>query len=90
MPRKTSIVPHEDKIVASSSSSDTDDHDSLGTDQEQAPKGHPSTYDARSSSAMLQCWGGSHHNGIHLPASKRSSWRTTFQCKFESLSQQHD
>jgi hypothetical protein len=55
MPRKTSIVPHEDKIVASSSSSDTDDHDSLGTDQEQAPKGHPSTYDARSSSAMLQC-----------------------------------
>jgi hypothetical protein len=44
----------EDKIIVSSYSGDADDHDSLGTDQEQAPEAHASTYDAGSSSAMPQ------------------------------------
>jgi hypothetical protein len=52
---KSLLYPHEDMITTSSSNSDTDDHDSLGADQEQAPEAHPSTYDVGSSSAMPQC-----------------------------------
>jgi len=36
MSRRKSIACHENKIAASSSSSDADDHESLGADQEQA------------------------------------------------------
>ena len=34
MPKGKSIACHEDRINASSSSSDADDHESLGVDQE--------------------------------------------------------
>jgi hypothetical protein len=83
MSRRKSIACRENKIAASSSSSDADDHESLGADQEQA---HAFTYDVGSSSAMPQRRGGSLHNRIHLLASTRPSGRTTFQCKFVLLS----
>jgi hypothetical protein len=40
-------------------------------------------------SAMLQRWGGSLHNRIHLPASTRPNGMTIFQYKFVLLSQCH-
>jgi hypothetical protein len=45
----------EDKISDSSISNNVDDHGSLNADQEQAPRAHAFTYDACSSSGMLQC-----------------------------------
>jgi len=87
MSRRKSIACRENKIAASSSSSDADNHKSLGADQEQAPKAHAFTYDVGSSSAMPQRRGGSLHSKIYLLASTRPSVRRTFQCKFVLLSQ---
>jgi hypothetical protein len=56
MLRKKSIACHEDIIVASFSSSDADDHESWGADQEHAPEAHAFTQDTSSSSVMLQHW----------------------------------
>ena len=77
-----SIARCKDLITASSSSSDADDHESLGVDLEQASEAHASTHNVGSSSAMPQHRGGSLYNEIHLPASTRPNDRTTFQCKF--------
>jgi len=52
MPRGKSIERREHRIVASSSSSDNDNHESLDANQEEAPKAHASTHDAASSSVM--------------------------------------
>ena len=38
MPSGKSIARHEDRILASSSSINDDDHESLGADQEQTPE----------------------------------------------------
>jgi hypothetical protein len=38
MTRGKSVAHHADMIVASFSSSDADNHDSLGVDQEEAPR----------------------------------------------------
>ena len=58
MSKGKSIARHEDKITASSSSNDTDDHKSLGADQEQTPKLQALTHDSGSSSVMTQHQGG--------------------------------
>jgi phage gpG-like protein len=84
MPRGKSIACREDKITSNSSSSDADNHELLGANQEQA-----STHNTGSLSAMLQHQEGSLHSGIHLPASTRPNKRMTFQCKFDLLSQRH-
>jgi hypothetical protein len=55
MSRKKFIAGRENKIAASSSSNDADDHESLGADQEQA---QAFTYDVGSSSTMSQRRGG--------------------------------
>jgi hypothetical protein len=86
MSKGKSIARHEDKITASSSSNDTDDHKSLGADQEQTPKLQALTHDSGSSSVMTQHQGVSLHNEIHLPTSTRSSGRMIFQCMFVLLS----
>jgi hypothetical protein len=52
MPKRKSIAHREYAIAASSSSSDIDDHKSLGTNQEQALKVQASTHDAGLSRAM--------------------------------------
>jgi hypothetical protein len=38
MPNGKLIARHEDKIVASSSSSDNDNHESFGTDEKESPE----------------------------------------------------
>jgi hypothetical protein len=53
-----SITRWEDRIAASSSSSDADNHESLGTEQEQSLEAHISTHDEGLSSAMPQHQGG--------------------------------
>jgi hypothetical protein len=58
-----SIARCEDLITASSSSSDADDHESLGVDLEQASEAHASIHNVGSSCAMPQCRGGSLYNG---------------------------
>jgi hypothetical protein len=88
--RKKSIARHKDMITANFSNSDNDNHESLGADQAEVPEAQASTHhDTASSSAMLQRKGRSFHSVIHLPTSTRRSGRTTFQCKFFLLSQQH-
>jgi hypothetical protein len=57
MSREKSIAYREDKITASSSSNDTDNHESLDTNQKQVPEAQISTHDADLSSAMPQRWG---------------------------------
>jgi hypothetical protein len=52
MPRRKFIAYHKDMIAAYSSSNNTDDHKSLGSDQEQAPEAQTSTHDVGSSSAI--------------------------------------
>jgi hypothetical protein len=54
MHEEKSIARCEDLITASSSSSDADDHESLGVDLEQASEAHASTHNVGSSSAMPQ------------------------------------
>ena len=54
IPRGKSIACCEDRIAASSSSRDGNNHDSLGANQEQAPEAHASTYYTGSSSAICQ------------------------------------
>jgi hypothetical protein len=54
MSREKSIAYREDKITASSSSNDTDNHESLDTNQKQVPEAQISTHDADLSSAMPQ------------------------------------
>jgi hypothetical protein len=58
MPRRKFIAYHKDMIAAYSSSNNTDDHKSLGSDQEQAPEAQTSTHDMGSSSAISQHRGG--------------------------------
>ena len=58
MPIEKSNARHEDKITASSSSSDANDHESLGANKKQELEAHASTHDAGLSSAMLQRRGG--------------------------------
>jgi hypothetical protein len=82
MPREKSIARLTNRITTSSSSSASNDHESLGADQEQAPETHASTHNAGSSSAMPPHQGGSLHNKIHLPGSTRLSGRMTFKCNF--------
>jgi hypothetical protein len=67
MPREKSIARREDRIAASSSSSDADDHKSVGTDQEQVPEAQASSYDASSSNVMVQSQGGSYIVGLMHP-----------------------
>jgi hypothetical protein len=52
MPKRKSIAHREDAIAANPSSSDIDDHKSLGTDQEQALKVQALTHDAGLSRVM--------------------------------------
>ena len=73
MPRRKSITCRENMIALSSSSSDVDVHESLGTDQEQEFEAQTLTHDASSSSAMPQHRGGSFHSRIYLPTSTRPS-----------------
>jgi hypothetical protein len=75
----TQYALHDHNITASSSGSDNDNHKSLGTDQEET---YALTHDAALSSVMLQCRGGTLHNGIHSSTSIRHIGRMTFQCKF--------
>jgi hypothetical protein len=89
MPREKSIAHRTDRITASFSSNASDDHESLGADQEQAPETQAATLDAGSSNAMLPRRERSFHNKIHLPISIRLSGRTTFQCKFVFPLHQH-
>jgi len=90
MLREKSIARHEDRITASFSSSDNDNHESLGADQAEVLEAQASTHhNTASSSAMLQRKGMSFHSVIHLPTSTWRSGRTTFQCNFFLLSQQH-
>jgi hypothetical protein len=90
MLREKSTARHEDRITASFSSSGNDNHESLGADQAEVPEAHASTHhNTASSSAMLQRKGRSFHSMIHLPTSTWRSGRTTFQCNFFLLSQQH-
>ena len=55
MSREISIARRTDKIVASSSSSISHNHESLGVDQEQTPKTQASTHDVGSSNVMPPC-----------------------------------
>jgi hypothetical protein len=87
MPREKSIVHHENKITASFSNNDNDNHESLGVDQKETLEVQASTHDFALLSAMPQCRGGSLHSGIHSPTSTRPNKRTTFQCKFVLFSQ---
>jgi len=57
MPRKNTLTHCTNKIVVSSSSNDSDDHESLSAHQEQATKTHVSTHEADSSSVILPCRG---------------------------------
>ena len=52
MSRGKSIVHHEDKITATSSNNDNDNHELLGVDQEETLEVQASTHDFDSSSAM--------------------------------------
>jgi hypothetical protein len=87
MPREKSIIHHVNKITASSSNNDNDNHESLGVDKKETLEVQASTHDFASLSAMPQCKGGSLHSGIPSPACTRSNRRTTFQCKFVLVSQ---
>jgi hypothetical protein len=83
MSRGKSIVHHEDKITATSSNNDNDNHESLGVDQEETLEVQASTHDFASSSAMSQCRGGpftigSLHSEIHSPTSIRLNGRMIF------------
>jgi hypothetical protein len=89
MPREKSIARHTNMIVASSSSSASDDHKSLGANQEHAPKTLTATLDAGSSSVMSPRKREFPSQGIHLPGSTRLSKRTTFQYKFVFPSHRH-
>ena len=89
MHREKSITRHTDRITTSFSSSASNDHESLGADQEQAPKTHASTHNVSSSSVMLPRQGGSLHNMTRLLESTRLSGRTIFQCNFVFPSHRH-
>ena len=78
MLRKKSIARRMNRIVASSSSNDSNDHELLGVDQEQTPQTQASTHDTSSTSTILSGRGGSFHSEIHLPGSIKLSRRTTF------------
>ena len=58
MPRGESITRRDDRITTNYSSSDADNHKSLGVDKEQVLKAHASTHNAVSSSVMSQYRGG--------------------------------
>jgi hypothetical protein len=90
MSKAKSIACRKDMIAVGSSSSDANDHKSLGAGQEQTIEAHASTHDAGLSSVMPQRQGGPFTVGsIFLHESTRPSGRTTFQCKFVLLSQRH-
>ena len=55
MSRAKSIACCTNKIVASSSSNASEDHESLGADLEQKPETQAATLDAGLSSIMLPC-----------------------------------
>jgi hypothetical protein len=61
-----SIAHRMNKISASSSSSDSNDHVLLSTDQEQTPETQASTPNATSSSVMPPLQKGSFHSRIYL------------------------
>jgi len=82
MSREMSIACHTDRMVASSSSSISHDHESLGVDRDHTPKTQTSTHDAGSSNVMPPRRRGSLYNEFHLLRSTRLRGRTTFQCKF--------
>ena len=87
MPMRKFIARHEDKSVNSSSSSDTNDHESLGADQKWYLR-HKHRLTTRVHRVRYHnIEGGSLHSKINLPASTRPSGRITFQCKFILLSQ---
>lgn len=54
----------DDKITASSPSSDSEDHEFLGADDERALEAHTSTHDVGSASEMPQGRGGVPYSGI--------------------------
>jgi hypothetical protein len=89
MPREKSIAHCTNMIAANSCSSASDDHESLGANQEHAPETQVATLDASSLSAMTPFQGGSLHSGIYLLGSIRLSGRMIFQCKFVFPSQWH-
>ena len=89
MATRKSIARHTDMITVIRTSSDSNDHKSLGADQEHSPETQPSTHNIGSSSAISRHREGVLHNEIHLPKSTRLSVRTTFQYKFVFPSQQH-
>jgi hypothetical protein len=82
MSREMSIARRTDRIAASSSSSISHNHESLGVDQDQTPETQTSTHDAGSSNVMPLRRRGSLYNEFHLLRSTRLRGRTTFQCKF--------
>jgi len=57
MLRGKSVMRHTNKIDASSSSSTSDDHESLGAKHKQTPDTQAATLIVGSSSVMLPCWG---------------------------------
>ena len=63
MSKAKSIACRKDMIVVGSSSSDANDHESLGAGQEQTFEAHASTHDAASSTAMPQHRGGDPFTG---------------------------
>jgi hypothetical protein len=89
MPKEKLIARHTNMIVASSSSSASDDHELLGASQEHALETLTATLDAGSSSVMSPRKRGFPSQGIHLPGSNRLSKRTTFQYKFVFPSHRH-
>jgi len=78
MTTRKSITRHMDMITAIRTSSDSNNHKSLGADQEHSPETQPSTHQTGSSSAIPRHREGVLHNEIHLPKSTRLSVRTTF------------
>jgi hypothetical protein len=52
MATRKSIARHTDRITAIRTSSDSNDHKSLGVDQEHSPETQPSTHNIGSSSAL--------------------------------------
>ena len=66
MSKAKSIACRKDMIAVGSSSSNANDHESLGADQEHSFEAHALTHDAGLSSAMPQHQGGSIHSGIDL------------------------
>jgi len=52
MATRKSIARHTDRITVIRTSSDSNDHKSLGADQEHSPETQPSTHNIGSSSAI--------------------------------------